>query len=92
MNATLFCKLFDKRLSDQAPSKAARGVLYIAAAKFYFMVAGMVIQFRLPHILSRGAWGSYSLVTNPTREGESALNQGFPAAKRPVAGRGGRYS
>ena len=47
-----------------APSKAARGVLYIAFAKLYFMVAGMVIQFRLPHILSRGAWGSYSLVTN----------------------------
>ena len=47
-----------------APSKAARGVLYIAFAKFYFMVAGMVIQFRLPHILSRGAWGSYSLVAN----------------------------
>ncbi|MGE3768160.1 MAG: hypothetical protein AB7L94_38265, partial [Kofleriaceae bacterium] len=43
---------------------AARGVLYIAFAKLYFMVAGMVIQFRLPHILSRGAWGSYSLVTN----------------------------
>jgi O-antigen/teichoic acid export membrane protein len=47
-----------------APSRAARGVLYIAFAKLYFMVAGMVIQFRLPHILSRGAWGSYSLVTN----------------------------
>ncbi|MFN0248967.1 MAG: lipopolysaccharide biosynthesis protein [Kofleriaceae bacterium] len=46
------------------PSKAARGVVYIAFAKLYFMVAGMVIQFRLPHILSRGAWGSYSLVTN----------------------------
>lgn len=50
--------------SAPAPSKAARGVLYIAFAKLYFMVAGMVIQFRLPHILSRGAWGSYSLVTN----------------------------
>jgi len=50
--------------TDAAPSKAARGVLYIAFAKLYFMVAGMVIQFRLPHILSRGAWGSYSLVTN----------------------------
>lgn len=43
---------------------AARGVAYIAFAKLYFMVAGMVIQFRLPHLLSRGAWGSYSLVTN----------------------------
>jgi stage V sporulation protein B len=54
----------EKSESAQAPSKAARGVLYIAFAKLYFMVAGMVIQFRLPHILSRGAWGSYSLVTN----------------------------
>ncbi|HEY4181585.1 MAG TPA: oligosaccharide flippase family protein [Kofleriaceae bacterium] len=50
----------------QAPSSAARGVIYIAFAKFYFMVAGMVLQFRLPHILSRAAWGSYSLVTNVT--------------------------
>jgi stage V sporulation protein B len=41
---------------------AARGVLYIAVAKFYFMLAGFVIQVRLPAILSRGAFGSYSLV------------------------------
>ncbi|MGE0551434.1 MAG: MATE family efflux transporter [Kofleriaceae bacterium] len=41
---------------------AGRGVLYIAFAKFYFMFAGLVIQFRLPSMLSRAAWGSYSVV------------------------------
>ena len=46
------------------PTGAGRGVLYIAFAKFYFMVAGLVIQLRLPAILSRAAFGSYSLVAN----------------------------
>jgi len=45
-------------------TSAGRGVLYIAFAKFYFMFAGLVIQFRLPNILSRAAFGSYSLVSN----------------------------
>lgn len=43
---------------------AGRGVLYIAFAKFYFMVAGLVIQVQLPAVLSRAAFGSYSLVAN----------------------------
>ncbi|HEU4734496.1 MAG TPA: oligosaccharide flippase family protein [Kofleriaceae bacterium] len=43
---------------------AGRGVLYIAFAKFYFMFAGLVIQVRLPAVLSRAAFGSYSLVAN----------------------------
>lgn len=47
-----------------APTGAGRGVLYIAFAKFYFMVAGLVIQLRLPAVLSRAAFGSYSLVAN----------------------------
>lgn len=53
--------------SSSAPpgaTGAGRGVLYIAFAKFYFMFAGLVIQFRLPNILSRAAFGSYSLVAN----------------------------
>ena len=41
---------------------AGRGVLYIAFAKFYFMLAGLVIQVRLPALLSRAAFGSYSVV------------------------------
>jgi stage V sporulation protein B len=50
----------------QPPARtgAGRGVLYIAFAKFYFMLAGLVIQVRLPAILSRAAFGSYSLVAN----------------------------
>ena len=43
---------------------AGRGVLYIAFAKFYFMFAGLFVQFRLPAILSRTAFGSYSLVAS----------------------------
>jgi O-antigen/teichoic acid export membrane protein len=39
-------------------------VLYIAFAKFYFMLAGLLIQLRLPAVLSRAAFGSYSLVAN----------------------------
>lgn len=43
---------------------AGRGVLYIAFAKLYFMVIGLVMQVRLPAVLSRAAFGSYSLVSN----------------------------
>ena len=42
---------------------AGRGVLYIAFAKFYFMFAGLLVQIRLPAILSRATFGAYSLVT-----------------------------
>jgi stage V sporulation protein B len=45
-------------------ARAGRGVLYIAFAKLYFMLVGLVMQLRLPAILSRGAFGSYSLVSN----------------------------
>lgn len=43
---------------------AGRGVLYIAFAKFYFIFVGLVIQIRLPAILSRAAFGAFSLVAN----------------------------
>lgn len=43
---------------------AGRGVLYIAFAKFYFMFVGLVVQVRLPAILSHAAWGSYSFVNS----------------------------
>src|SRR5687768_14658249 len=45
---------------------AGRGVLYIAFAKFYFMFAGMVVQFRLPAILTRSAFGSYNILASVT--------------------------
>jgi stage V sporulation protein B len=47
-----------------AATGAGRGVLYIAFAKFYFMVAGLVVQITLPAVLSRSAWGSYSLINS----------------------------
>ena len=49
---------------EQRGTGAGRGVLYIAFAKFYFMFAGLFVQFRLPAILSRTAFGSYSLVAS----------------------------
>ncbi len=53
-------------MSDEEPKAtgAGRGVLYIAAAKFYFMFAGLLIQVRLPAILSRASFGAYTLVSN----------------------------
>lgn len=54
----------EQRPQPPARTGAGRGVLYIAFAKFYFMLAGLVIQVRLPAILSRAAFGSYSLVAN----------------------------
>lgn len=52
-------------MSEQPKATGAgRGVLYIAFAKFYFMFVGLVVQFRLPSILSHAAWGSYSFVNS----------------------------
>jgi O-antigen/teichoic acid export membrane protein len=41
---------------------AGRGVLFIAFAKFYFMFAGLILQVRLPAILTHAAYGAYSVV------------------------------
>ena len=41
---------------------AGRGVLYIAFAKFYFILAGALIQIRLPSILSEAAVGAYQII------------------------------
>ncbi|MEO8701538.1 MAG: oligosaccharide flippase family protein [Kofleriaceae bacterium] len=49
---------------EPSATGAGRGVLYIAFAKFYFMFAGLFVQIRLPAILSRAAFGSYSLVSS----------------------------
>jgi len=48
-------------VSEQKSTTAGRGVLYIAFAKFYFMFAGLIVQFRLPGVLNHIAWGSYSV-------------------------------
>jgi O-antigen/teichoic acid export membrane protein len=43
---------------------AGRGVLYIAFAKLYFMIAGAVIEFRLPAVLARTVFGAYAVVSS----------------------------
>lgn len=52
--------------SEQASEakQAGRGVIYIALAKLYFMVAGAVIEFRLPAILSKAVFGAYAVVAS----------------------------
>jgi O-antigen/teichoic acid export membrane protein len=42
--------------------QAGRGVVYIAAAKLYFMVAGAVIEFILPALVSTAVFGAYGVV------------------------------
>lgn len=44
--------------------QAGRGVLYIAFAKFYFMVSGAVIELRLPAILTNTVFGAYAVVSS----------------------------
>jgi stage V sporulation protein B len=53
-------------VSDSEPkgTGAGRGVLYIAFAKFYFLLVGLVVQFRLPHYLSIEQYGRYGLVNS----------------------------
>ncbi|HEY3356130.1 MAG TPA: oligosaccharide flippase family protein [Polyangia bacterium] len=43
---------------------AGRGVLFIAVAKFYFMVSGYVIQFALWPLLGEKLYGDYGVVKN----------------------------
>ncbi|MCE9578519.1 MAG: polysaccharide biosynthesis C-terminal domain-containing protein [Deltaproteobacteria bacterium] len=47
-----------------AGASAGRGVLYIAFAKFYFMIGGLLIQIRLPSLLSRVVFGAYGFVSS----------------------------
>lgn len=50
----------DKREAEVR--EAGRGVVYIAFAKLYFMVAGAIIEFRLPAILANTVFGAYAVV------------------------------
>ncbi|MCA9674177.1 MAG: polysaccharide biosynthesis C-terminal domain-containing protein [Kofleriaceae bacterium] len=51
-------------MSKSEGGGAGRGVLYIAFAKFYFMIAGAIIEFRLPAILARTVFGAYAVVSS----------------------------
>lgn len=52
------------RSAPDEAAQAGRGVLYIAFAKLYFMVAGAVIEFRLPAILANTVFGAYAVVAS----------------------------
>jgi O-antigen/teichoic acid export membrane protein len=54
----------EKPAAGEVARSARRGVLYIALAKFYFMVAGALIELRLPAILSRAVYGAYGVVAS----------------------------
>ena len=64
---------YPESLSDQEakPSegatdaaRAGRGVIYIAFAKFYFMVTGAVLELRLPAVLGNTVYGAYGVVNS----------------------------
>ena len=58
--------------ADEA-KQTGRGTIYIALAKMYFMVAGLIIEFQLPAILSNTLFGAYAVVAQkraaPDRDG-----------------------
>jgi O-antigen/teichoic acid export membrane protein len=54
----------DQDGETRSASKAGRGVLLIAFAKFYFMMIGLVIQVLLPRILSRTVFGAFGVVNS----------------------------
>lgn len=45
-------------------AQAGRGVIYIGLAKLYFILAGAIIEFRLPVILGNTLFGAYGVVVS----------------------------
>jgi stage V sporulation protein B len=66
------------RVSDvkKTGTSAGRGVIYIAFAKLYFMVAGLVVNFRLPGLLNHAQWGAYSFVSSLVSPVNNVVNTG----------------
>lgn len=52
----------EKRTDPDVAREAGRGVLWIALAKGWFMVAGYAIEFALPHLLSAALFGIWKIV------------------------------
>lgn len=51
--------------TGEATRTAGRGVIFISGAKVYFILAGFVVQFALPHLLaSARSFGLYSAAMN----------------------------
>ncbi len=63
MSETEETPVTDSSKKSEARS-AGRGVVFIAAAKLYFMVIGAVIEFRLPAIVSNVTFGAYGVVSS----------------------------
>lgn len=47
---------------DEAGASAGRGVVFIGAAKIYFMLAGFAIEVGLPRLLGDAVYGAYRFV------------------------------
>jgi stage V sporulation protein B len=45
-------------------AQAGRGVIYIGLAKLYFILAGAILEFRLPAILGNTLFGAYGVVVS----------------------------
>jgi O-antigen/teichoic acid export membrane protein len=45
-------------------AQAGRGVIYIGVAKLYFILAGLIIELRLPAILGNVLFGAYGVVVS----------------------------
>lgn len=54
----------EKPAAASEARQAGRGVIYIALAKVYFMIAGAIIEFRLPAILANTVFGAYAVVAS----------------------------
>ena len=50
--------------ASKEAKQAGRGVIFIAFAKIYFILAGAVIEFSLPAILSSVVFGAYKVVVS----------------------------
>jgi stage V sporulation protein B len=49
---------------DEVAASAGRGVLFIGAAKIYFLMAGAAIEFALARVLGADRYGSYRFVNS----------------------------
>jgi stage V sporulation protein B len=61
---------------DDAAVAAGRGVVFIGAAKMYFLVAGAAIEFTLPNLVSAAVYGAYGLVASAVSVFNNVMVQG----------------
>jgi stage V sporulation protein B len=61
---------------DEVGASAGRGVVFIGAAKMYFLVAGAAIEFTLPNLVSAAVYGAYGLVAQAVTVFNNVIVQG----------------